>query len=493
MLIGLDAGTSVVKAVAFSEAGEVLRVASRPTRTRVPAPGHNEQDIDEIVAAVGETLREVAAGEMPTVVGITAQGDGLWLLDADGRPVRPGILWSDARAAAVVERWMADGTAEAGFRRSGNMLFPGAAAPLLAYLQEAEPESLRAAATAGYVKDAICQRLTGARVTDASDASLPFFDPAARRYDPGLLDLYGVSAWAHLLAPVDPSPAPVRPLTEAGAALTGLPPGTPVHVGPFDLCATVIGAGVAEPGDGLVILGTTLGCGVLTDRVDTGGPPAGMLLCMPDSDRWVRVMPAMVGTPSLAWALDLLGAALADLDALLDASPPGAGGVLCLPLLSPAGERAPFVDPAARGAFLGVSLESTRADLARAVCEGIAYAARHCLEAAGLAPTGRVFLAGGGVRADAWRRILADVLGRPLLLARQPEAGARGAALAALAVAGIPHDRAAWTRPDGTIAPTPDRAAFYDRGYAAYRDRLAAARGAWSGSRWPGDQPPPSS
>lgn len=481
MLIGVDAGTSVVKAVAFTENGEVLRVAGRPTRTRAPHPGYAEQDLEEVLEAVGAVIRKVAADEPVDLLGITAQGDGVWLLDGDGRQVRPPILWSDARAAEIVIAWLASGVAERAFRLSGNMLFPGAAAPILAWLEANEPESLRAATTAGYCKDAILQRLTGARATDESDASLPFFDPRTRAYSDELLELFGLSAWTGLLAPVDPSPAPLRPLSAEGAALTGLPVGLPVHAGPFDLCATMIGAGVGRAGDALVILGTTLGCGVLVDRVETDGPPAGMLLCMPERGRWTRVMPAMVGTPSLEWALALTGSRRDDVDHLLDASPPGANGMVVLPFLAPAGERAPFVDPAARGQLLGLSLESTRSDIVRAVCEGIGYATRHCLQSAGLGTEARVFLSGGGVRAARWRQALADVLQRPLALARQPETGARGAAMAALTAAGRPVDAEAWTRPDAVVGPRENLATLYDEGFAFYRDRLDAARGHWRG------------
>lgn len=479
MLIGLDAGTSVVKAVAFTDDGEAIRVASRPSRTYSPAPGLAEQELEEVIAAVGDVVREVAAGELIDLLGITAQGDGLWLLDDDGRQVRRPILWSDARAAAIVTAWMDSGLAAVVFRRSGNMLFPGAAAPLLAFLQEHERQSLLAAATAGYGKDAIAQRLTGARATDLSDASLPFFDPRTRRYSDELLERYGVAAWRHLLPPVDPAPGPLRPLTAAGAELTGLPAGTPVHSGPFDLCATMIGAGVARPGDGLVILGTTLGCAVLVDRVETDGEAAGMLLCMPEPDRWARVMPAMVGTPSLEWVLSLVGAQRGEIDALLAASAPGAGGVTVLPFLAAAGERAPFVDPSARGQMLGLHLDSTPADLVRAVCEGIGFAVRHCLESAELGSEAAINLGGGGVHSAEWRQTLADILQRPLLIARQPEPGARGAVLAGLAAAGREVDRTAWTRPDGVIAPRPRYAGLYEAGMAFYRDRLAAARGHW--------------
>lgn len=483
MLIGLDVGTSVVKAVAFDGEGEALAVAGRPTRTLVPAPGRAEQDPEEVAAAVGAVLREVveaAAGAgPPELVGITAQGDGVWLLDEAGHAVRPAILWSDARAAPIVAEWMASGVVEAAFRRSGNVVFPGAAAPVLATLARDEPAVLARAATAAYCKDFLVQRLTGARATDVSDASLPFLDPRTREYDGALLDLYGVAAWRHLLAPIDPSPGPLRPLTASGAALTGLPAGTPIHAGPFDLCATLTGAGVDRVGDGLVILGTTLGCGVLIDEPVVDGPPAGMTLCLPQPDRWVRVMPAMVGTPCLEWALALTGTARDDLDALLAATPPGADGVMAFPHLSPAGERAPFVDPAARGQLVGLSLETGPAHLVRAVCEGVAYAARHCLEAAGLAAGGEVAICGGGARSAGWRQILADVLGRPLRIARPPEVGARGAALAALAAAGQAVDVERWTQAEGIVEPRPEATAIYEGGYAFYLDRVAISRGRW--------------
>ena len=483
MYIGLDVGTSVVKAVALDGEGACVAVSSRPTRTSSPAAGLQEQDLEEVIAASGSAIREVFArvGEAPELVGITGQGDGVWLLDAEGSAVRPPILWSDARGAPVVERWVAEGVAERVFRRSGNLLFSGASAAILAVLRDDEPAALAAAATAGSCKDAILQRLTGARATDASDASLPFLDVRTRRYDAATLADCGLADHAHLLAPVDPWPAQLRPLTATGAVSIGLPVGTPIHAGPFDLVATMIGAGVDRVGQGLVILGTTLGCTVLVDDVRTDGPASGMTLCMPEPGRWARVMAAMVGTPVLEWALAMVGAARPDLDALLAGSTPGAGGVTALPFLSPAGERAPFLDPFARGQLGGLSLPTTRADIVRAVCEGIGYAARHCLERADLAAGGEVFLCGGGSRSAGWRQILADILGRPVLLARQPEVGARGAVMAALDAVGTPPPRATWCPLDDAIEPNPTHRARYDAGFAHYLDRIQAARSGWSG------------
>ncbi|MFN8590144.1 MAG: FGGY-family carbohydrate kinase [Thermomicrobiales bacterium] len=481
MLIGVDAGTSVVKAVAFTNDGEAVRVAARPTGVISPIPGYAEQDLEELLAAVGAVIQEAAQDDSIELVGVTGQGDGVWLLDHAGRQVRRPILWSDARASALVTEWIDSGVAEEAFRRSGNMPFPGAAAPLLAWLDNHEPESLRAAATAAYCKDAIVQRLTGVRGTEASDASLPFLDPHARRYDETLLDLYGVATWKHLLAPIDPPATPPLPLSAEGAALTGLPTGTLVHRAPFDFGATMIGAGMTRPGDALIILGTTLGCALLTDRIDTNGEAAGMLLCMPRPDLWARVMPAMVGTPTLDWMLRIIGATHDDVDTLLAASAPGANGVMTIPYFAPAGERAPFVDPAARGQVVGLSLESTPADLVRSVCEGIALAARHCLESGGLRDNAHIFLGGGGVRSSRWRQVLADVLQRPLILARQPETGARGAALAGLVAAGRDPDLAAWTRPGGVIEPDRALAAHADAAASFYREQVQASRGRWRG------------
>ena len=483
MLIGVDAGTSVVKAVGFDFDGNILATAELPIATRSSEPGLAEQDFEEILRAVGETIRHVVADRSDGVeiLAITAQGDGLWLLDQDGHPVRPGMLWSDGRASAIVEHWMADGTAEEAFRRNGNVPFAGSAAALLRHLERHEPDALMRSATAGYCKDAIGQRLTGVRATDASDASLPFLDLSTREYDLQLLELFGVSRWRHLLPPVDPSPGIVRTLTADGSRIVGLPVGIPVHAGTFDFPATTTGAGLIRPGSGLIAFGTTLACGVLVDRVDTSGTPSGMTICLPTDGRWIRLLPAMAGTLALDWVLPLIAATHDDLEALLSESSPGAGGVQMLPYLAASGERAPFVDPSARGRLIGLNLATTRSAIARAVCEGIAYAARHCFEAGGLAPDGAVLLCGGGARTPGLRQILADVLGRPVLIARQPETGARGAVIAALQPAGMPVDLESWTRPDGEILPNSCASELYERGYRSYLDQIERARGAWSG------------
>lgn len=479
MIIGIDLGTSVVKAAAFSKDGEVLAVEGRRVKLYNPRPDCSEQDIDETLEALGEVVRAVAerTNEPVEAIGLTGQGDGLWLVDERGRQVRRAMTWLDARANSIVEEWMASGVFEEHFRKNGNITFPGAPSAIMAALARSEPESLEKAATAGYCKDVVLQALTGERATDASDASEPFMDHQTRSYDPRILELFGLEAYEHLLAPIDPSPGPMRPLSAEGAQLTGLSEGTPVHNGPFDLPATAMGAGVTALGDGVMIVGTTLACEVLSDHVDTSSEPGGQTLCALQSDRWLRAMPAMVGTASMDLTLSLFGSTHTEIEEFLAESPPGARGVGVLPFFSPSGERAPFVEPGARGQLSGMTLNTTRADVVRAVCEAVGYAARHCLEAAGL--EGEVAICGGGAESRAWRQVLADVLQKPLRIARRPEVGARGAAMAAMIAAGIDFDGSEWTRPEGHVEPGADLADLYDEGFGNYLTSVEATRELW--------------
>jgi sugar (pentulose or hexulose) kinase len=516
VIVGLDVGTSVTKAAAFDADGRALAVEARPTHLLHPAQGRVEQDIDELCEAALGVLQRLCARleETPQAIGVTGQGDGLWLLDADGAPVRHGLSWMDARAGAIVTRWIGDGTFDALYRASGNAPFPGAGAPLLLALAQEEPETLRRAATAARCKDVVVQHLTGVRATDLSDASNLFTDIAARRRDEALLDRTGLSDHARLLPPVTGEQLPRGGLRGEIARQLGLPEGLPVTAGPYDLPACAIGAGVTAPGDGLLIAGTTLACEVIVDRVEPAAEPAGQTLCVPSGaligggadplvgaaaaaptanhanrspaasaaperdPLWLRAMPAMTGTAALDWALRMVGAEHGELGDLLLASPPGARGVRVLPYLSSSGERAPFVAPDARGRIDGVELDTTKADVVRAFCEGLAYAARHCFEAAGL--TGAVAVAGGGTATRAWLQVFADAIGRPLRIARGPEVGARGAALAAAAQLGIEADPAVWTASEETVEPDAHAAALAAERYGRYLEDVAAARGRWT-------------
>jgi sugar (pentulose or hexulose) kinase len=480
MIIGVDVGTTVTKAVGFDPDGVPVARAAVRTRLERAGEGRYEQDVTAVYAAVEEVLRQLAAFGPVHAIGVTGQGDGLWLADAEGAPVGPAISWLDARAAGVLADWAADGRLERIFRRTGSLLFPGSSGPILAALAGcgdpalARTEVLDAAATAGYCKDLVVQRLTGLRATDRSDASVPFLDPETGDYADDLIALCGLEGWRGLLAPVHTAPA--APLSPEAAGRTGLTAGIPVVAAPYDLPACAWGAGVTAVGDGLLIIGTTLACEVVVDAVDTTGEPCGLTLATGFDRRWLRAMPAMVGAAALDWVLALVGAGVDDLPGLLAASPAGAHGVTVLPFLAEAGERAPFVEPRARARVDGLHLATRAADVVRATAEGIAYAARHCLSAAGL--TGELVVCGGGAASGAWLQIFADVLGRPLRALAGDEAGARGAALAARQLTDPGVD---WPTPPGvTVVPGP-HAATYTEGYARYLAAIDHARPWWAG------------
>lgn len=478
MFVGLDMGTSIAKAAAFAEDGTALRVESKPISLGGQGD-HVEQDIEEVVRAATDVLAAATDGTTPALVAVTGQGDGLWLVDAEGKAVRPALSWMDGRAGGLVAGWMGDGTAEKMYRHTGNVLFPGSPGPLLAWLDRNEPESLDAATTAAACKDILHLRLTGERGTDLSDASVPFLDPRTRAYSPQALAALGVEHRAGLLPPI----AKTLPYGEAHGHTSGLAAGTPVVSGPYDLPACAIGAGVTEPGDGLLIVGTTLACEVVVERVAFEDDPVGFHLALARPDRCLRALPAMTGTVALEWVLGLTGSSHDQVSGMLEETPRGARGVRALPYLSPSGERAPFVDHTARAEFTGLDLRASRADLVRGMCEAIAFAARHCLEAAGL--TGELAVCGGGARSLPWLRLFADVLGRPLRVARGPEPGARGAVLAAVAARGpeLGHelDVAAWTAPDAVVDPDPAGVEFYEQAYADYLFRVESARTRWRG------------
>ncbi|MET8075563.1 FGGY family carbohydrate kinase [Streptomyces sp. NPDC005303] len=471
MYVGIDVGTSVVKAAAFDSGGRQLAVESRPVELSLHG-GYVEQDMEEVYEAVVEVLGKLT-GRVPEPVelaGLTGQGDGVWLVDREGRPVRSALSWMDGRAHALLDQWLADGTFETVFRRTGGAMFPGSPGPLLAWLDRYDPKSLDAASAAVYCKDMVFQRLTGAAraITDVSDASMPFLDPRTRSYDNRVVELLGLTRRRRLLASVG------DPIATGEARGDGLPSGTRLSNGPYDLPACALGAGVTAPGDGLLIVGTCLAALVATTELDLTGEPAGLYISTDRPGHRLRAMPAMVGTAALDWVLSTTGVAHAEVDDLLAATPPGADGVRVLPYFAPSGERAPFVEPHLRAELSGVSLETSKADLIRATCEGIGYAARHCLEAAGL--TGSLAVCGGGTRSSAWMQLLADVLGRPLRVV-EGEVGARGAVLAAAERYGVSLDAGAWTEPTAIVEPDPGHSAYYSKGFQEHLVRLDEARG----------------
>lgn len=420
-VVCVDAGTTLIKAVGYVDGVETVVVRAPATVSR-PQPGWAEQDMGEVWSAVASCVRSVAGqlGKPVEFVSITAQGDGCWLVDASGAPTGPAILWNDGRASSEVSAWSREGVLEEAFRRNGSLTFAGLPNAILSWLRAHDPARLERSSASLTCGGWIFAQLTGVIGVDSSDGSAPFTDLATGRLS--LFDLYGMPWAARLLPPLLDDR--VAPLTAEGL---GLPLGTPVVMAPYDIAATAIGVGAAEPGQACTILGTTLCTEVVTALPDIGGPVSGLTVALGLEGRYLRAFPTLAGGEVIQWACSMMG--LRDpleLGELAAAAPAGAGGLTFLPYLSPAGERAPFMNPLARGSLHGLTVEHGRAELARAVLEGLSLVVRDCLVASRAEPAS-LAVCGGGAASEVWTQLIADVTGLPVSRSGDAEAGARGA------------------------------------------------------------------
>jgi xylulokinase len=467
-LVGLDVGTTGVKALAMSLEGEVLARAEEAYPRSTPAPGWSEQDPADWWRASEVALGAVGA-DRADGIGLSGQMHGLVVLDDANRVIRPAILWNDQRTAAecaaIEER--------VGFERlvtlTGNRALTGFSAPKLLWLRRHEPESYRRIGHVLLPKDYVRLRLTGRRATDVADASgTLLFDVARRRWSEEVLEALAI-------------PRDWLPEALESPAVSGRTRGDiPVAAGAGDQAAGALGAGVDRPGPVSVVLGTSgvVFASLPAFQADSQARLHVFCHAVPGSWHAMGVMLSAAG--SLRWFREAF-APEASYDELVGdavAAPPGAGGVLFLPYLS--GERTPHADPNARGAFTGLALEHDRGTLVRSVLEGVAYGLRDSLELLrelSVRPElGRA--SGGGARSRLWLEIAASVLGLPLELPAVEEGAAFGAALLGGVAAGVFGDVheavAACVQVRERIEPRAEWKGAYEEGYARYRSLYPA-------------------
>lgn len=477
-LLGIDLGTSAVKAVVIDEAGQILGTGTREITMEVPEPGRAEQDPESwwsnTVLAIREALH--AAGS-PEIVGIGLDGHmhGFALIDAAGHPVGRAITWADQRAASLIPEIEEQIGIPTFLSIAGTRPAAGFMAPSMVWLQRHEPARLDDADVALLPKDYLRYRLTGEVATDVSDASgTALFDIAARTWSAHLCERLGVPT--RLLPRLLDSADVAGVLTDEAAAELRLPPGIPVAAGCADQPAQAIANGLLGPGNGSVTLGTGGQILVATARPMADEQGRIHTFCHALPDRWYQLGATLSAGMSLRWLRDRLRLGMDDpyaaMDRLAAEVPAGADGLIFLPYL--VGERSPVMDPAATGAFLGLTLHHRRAHFARAVLEGVAFSLRATRDAVrdagGQCDT---WLAtGNGLSSRLWRSILADVFGEPLSYVDAPERSGVGAALLGGIAGGVYtgfEEASAASKPPLVVTdPDLDRAARYDEAYARY-------------------------
>ena len=500
LILALDSGTSVVKAVAFDATGQQIAARARPNRITHRGDGGVEQDMAQSWADAAAVLAELAAALPPgreiAALAVTGQGDGTWLADGEGAPVAPAWLWLDARAAGLVAALRETEGARRAFACTGSGLNACQQSSHLLWLTRHQPEILARSATVFHCKDWLYFNLTGARAADPSEACFTFGDWRRRDYAETVLEALALTACRRLLAPIVDGTRQWHELAPAAARAIGLPAGLPVVLGYVDVVCTALGGGLYGAGEaGVSILGSTgmhLRLAPRPEEVRPNPAMTGYCMVFPVPGAVMQAESNMAATLNIDWLARLIGEAAAlagapppDLPALLgEAAAARPGAMLFHPFISSAGERGPFTDPAARAALFGFDQRAGIKELARAVLEGLGFAARDCYAAMGDLPA-EIRVTGGAAKSPLMRAILAACLARPVRVIAQPEAGAAGAAMIAALSVGLFPDMAAcaarWITPRlGPVAPAdPELATLYAQLYPIYRDAYRALRPSW--------------
>ena len=460
-LIGLDVGTTGVKALAISETGEVLARAEHGYPLSTPHAGWAEQEPEDWWRASEAALAELGRRE-DEPVGLSGQMHGLVALGSDDRPLRPAILWNDQRTAAECAEIEERLGLERLIALTGNRALAGFTAPKLLWLRRHEEDVYARIAHVLLPKDYVRLRLTGERAIDAADASgTLLFDVGRRRWSDEVL--------AALELPREWLPAAHESTAIGGAG---------------DQAAAALGVGIVAPGAVSVVLGTSGVVFSVLPAYAADSQARVHVFCHAVPGAWHAMGVMLSAAGALRWLRDVVGGTFDELAAEAERWTPGTEGLLFAPYL--AGERTPHADPDARGAFVGLELRHDRGALVRAVLEGVAFGLRDSLELLrelGAEPRlGRV--SGGGARSELWLQIAATVLGIPLERTAAEEGSAFGAALLGGISAGVwataDEAVAACVRPTTVVEPVAAWASAYDEAYARYRllyPALAGVRG----------------
>jgi xylulokinase len=482
LLLGIDVGTYSSKGVLVTPAGKVLAAHTVPHKMDIPQPGWAEQDADAVWWADVVTICQVLlsggySGADVAGVALSAIGPCMLPLDAEGRPLRPGILYGvDARASDQIDQLNNEIGVDEIFAFSKMALSSQAVGPKILWMRQNEPDLWAKTAHITTASSYLIYRMTGEHVIDKHTSShyMPLFDMEAVDWSERYMDVVGVTR--EMLPRTSHSDKLAGHVSASGAAETGLKAGTPVAVGAVDALSEAVSVGAVNPGDLMMMYGST----AFFILIQTALNPHPLVWTVAGAfEGHFNIAAGMATTGSLTrWFRDELAPDLPEETAYATlfkgaaSVPPGANGLLMLPYFS--GERTPINDPHARGVIAGLSLSTTRADMYRAALESVAYGVRHNIDTFREmgASVQRIVAVGGGTQSDTWLQIVSDVAGVEQVVPKQTIGASYGDAFLVGVAAGLlkQSDLDGWVEIDHTITPNPDAKTIYDPLFANFLD-----------------------
>jgi xylulokinase len=483
--LGIDVGTGGSRALLIDRNGALKSAATAPHRDmRMERPLWAEQDPDDWWAASQRAIRTVleqVSADQIRGIGLSGQMHGLVMLDRDDQVIRPALIWCDQRSQPQVDWINARAGAERVLDLTANPVLTGFTLPKLLWVRDHEPSNFERVRRMLLPKDYIRFKLTGEYATDVSDASgTALFDVARRRWSLEMAELAGIDAG--ILPRAFESLEMTGGVTDGAARATGLKAGTPVFAGAGDQAASAVGNGIVVPGVASCTLGTSGVVFAQTEQPVYDAAGRVHTFCHAVPHRW-HVMGVTQGAGlSLQWFRNQLapGRSYDQLTEEAAQSPAGAHGLMWLPYLM--GERTPHLDPMARGGWIGLTAKHSRADMIRALIEGVSYSQRDSLAViqAMNVEVESVRLSGGGARSGFWRQLMADVLNQRIATLRVEEGSAYGTALLAMAGSeAVPVEQVCGEAIREVDSVLPRDAEYYARGYQVYRSLYPSLRGAF--------------
>ena len=449
IIIGIDAGTSIIKAVAFTLKGKEIATSSITNIYNTSQNGHATQALDttwenciKIILDIKKKIQNLK--NRLALISITGQGDGTWLIDKEGNPVCDAWLWLDARSSGVVKELANLESENSRFNATGTAIFAGQQSAQISFMEKHNPQILNKSTTAFHCKDWIYYKLTKIRATDPSEACFTFGNFRTKNYDKSVINNLGLSKRINLFPDIIDGSKTNHPLINEAANLLDLISGTPVSLAYIDAVCTFLGSGGLDLNKnvGTSILGTTsahMKASKINDITPNIKLKSGYVMLLPIDNLALQLQTSMSGTLNIDWLKLLLKDIFEEFDInfnnkdftkkineWLNRSIPGK--IIYHPYISEAGERGPFVNNDAKASIIGLRWNDKFPEIIRSFVEGLCFAARECYNAIGEIPN-EIRIVGGGFQSESIRNIFSSVLKVSVRQSNRLEAGATGAAI----------------------------------------------------------------